>query len=300
MQLKNPEVLTKLRTIGDHAFEDCTSLEYFPLPDSLTNVGTAAFRGCSALSGEVVFPGFHEKALLRSIRQLHLSGKSKIHQESSVGSGFFAGCEKLQEVTGLNNAVEIGACAFMGCTSLKELKLGAGLKSIGDWAFKGCISLMLNVPASVASIGEDAFAYTEVAAYAGEAEGAPWGACVAGPLDIETHPYFPTAGRTVRKEHQLKLTAFDLVLYIQYLHRQGLIADKMFEQYEDGILKYTRGDDNEYILASLLSGFDDVYGSEEFPPECGRRKIPRPALFLLKGISIAATQIHTIDLHNMI
>lgn len=267
MQLKNPEALTKLRTIGDHAFEDCTSLEYFPLPEGLTNIGTAAFRGCSALSGEVVFPPSMKKLSSEVFANCISLERAKFvpREKYSVGPGFFAGCEKLEEVTGLNNAVEIGACAFMGCTSLKELKLGAGLRTIGDWAFKGCISLMLNVPASVTDIGEDAFAYTEVAAYAGEAEGAPWGACVSGPLDIETHPYFPTEGRTVRKEHQLKLTAFDLVWYLQYLHRQGLIADKMFGQYEDGILKYTRGDDNEYILANLLSGFDDVYGSEEFP-----------------------------------
>ena len=45
MTLKNPEVLTKLRTIGDHAFEDCTSLTAFPFPESLTNIGPAAFRG---------------------------------------------------------------------------------------------------------------------------------------------------------------------------------------------------------------------------------------------------------------
>ena len=171
----------------------------------------------------------------------------------------------ISKVTGLNNAVEIGACAFMGCTSLRELKLGAGLTSIGDWAFKGCLSLSTDVPASAAKIGEDAFAYTESVTYAGQAEETAPGALESDSQKIGSHPYFPVSGRTVRKEHQLKLTAFDLVWYLQYLHKQGLIADKLFEQYESGILKYTRGDDNEYILANMLTGFDDIYGSEEFP-----------------------------------
>ena len=171
----------------------------------------------------------------------------------------------ISKVTGLNNAVEIGACALMGCTSLRELKLGAGLTSIGDWAFKGCLSLSTDVPASAAKIGEDAFAYTESVTYAGQTEETAPGALESDSQKIGSHPYFPVSGRTVRKEHQLKLTAFDLVWYLQYLHKQGLIADKLFEQYESGILKYTRGDDNEYILANMLTGFDDIYGSEEFP-----------------------------------
>ena len=165
----------------------------------------------------------------------------------------------------VQNLWKIGACAFMGCTSLRELKLGAGLTSIGDWAFKGCLSLSTDVPASAAKIGEDAFAYTESVTYAGQTEETAPGALESDSQKIGSHPYFPVSGRTVRKEHQLKLTAFDLVWYLQYLHKQGLIADKLFEQYESGILKYTRGDDNEYILANMLTGFDDIYGSEEFP-----------------------------------
>lgn len=172
MTLKNPEVLTKLRTIGDHAFEDCTSLTAFPFPESLTNIGPAAFRGCFSLSGQIVFP-----ASLKNLSPevfancISLESAKFIPREKYVMKpGFFAGCEKLSKVTGLNNAVEIGACALMGCTSLRELKLGAGLTSIGDWAFKSCLSLSTDVPASAAKIGEDAFAYTESVTYAGQTE----------------------------------------------------------------------------------------------------------------------------------
>ena len=80
-----------------------------------------------------------------------------------------------------------------------------------------------------------------------------------------TRQYFSTAGRTISKEHQLKLTAFDLVWYLQYLHKNGFIENSIFEKYEPGILKYVRGGDNEYILAEMLSGFDDIYGTEDFP-----------------------------------
>ena len=84
-------------------------------------------------------------------------------------------------------------------------------------------------------------------------------------MNFTSRQYFNTAGRTVSKEEQLRLVAFDLVWYLQYLHRHGKIGDSLFEQYEPGILKYTRGDDNEYVLVNTLSGFDDIYGTQEFP-----------------------------------
>lgn len=267
LKLINQTALTNLKSIGDHAFENCISLDAFVLPEELARIGASAFSGCSSLSGEIAFPAAL-KTLTNEIfaNCISLESVKFIPREKYVvKSGLFAGCERLEKVTGLNNAKEIEACAFMGCTALKDLKLGAGLTSIGDWAFKGCLNLNLNVPASVSKIGEDAFAYIEHVAYEGSAEGAPWGAAVSNPLDISTQQYFSTAGRTVQNEQQMKLVAFDLVWYLQYLHKHGLIADRLKEQYEAGILKYVRGDDNEYILANLLAGFDDIYDTSEFP-----------------------------------
>lgn len=267
LKLINQTAITKLKTIGDQAFDGCKSLTDFTLIEGMTYIGTRAFRDCSSLCGEIKFPATLKRFSTEIFTNcISLESVSFVPKEKyTIGAGLFAGCEKLKKVTGLNNAVEIQTCAFMGCSSLEEITLGAALTSIGDWAFKGCISLKLNVPESVSKIGTDAFAYIDQFTYKGQAEGYPWGASISEPLDIHTEQYFDITGRTVKNDEQLKLVAFDLVWYLQYLHKHGLFDNKLFEEYEDNILKYTRGENNEYLLVNMLSNFDNSYGTDEFP-----------------------------------
>ncbi len=267
MTLINQEALANLKNLGDRAFEVCSSITSFKLPEGLNHIGANAFKDCYSLSGEIKFPSTL-KTLANEVftNCIGIESAAFIPREKYiVKAGLFAGCENLKKITGLNNAVEIQTCAFMGCTALEEITLGAGLKTIGDWAFKGCLSLDLKVPEAVTSIGTDAFAYINSIEYKGSAEGFPWGSAETDPLNIKTQQYYNTTGRTVPDEYQLQLLAFDLAWYLQYLHKHKLINDKIFEKYETGILKYVRGGDNEYILANMLTGFDDLYGTENFP-----------------------------------
>ena len=36
-------------SIGNYAFQDCTSLESITIPDSVTSIGACAFHGCTSL-----------------------------------------------------------------------------------------------------------------------------------------------------------------------------------------------------------------------------------------------------------
>ena len=60
---------------------------------------------------------------------------------TSIGSGAFAYCSGLTELTLPNSVKSIGNCAFGGCSGLTELTLPNSITSIGDYAFAYCSDL---------------------------------------------------------------------------------------------------------------------------------------------------------------
>lgn len=88
--------------IGDGAFQD-SQLERVYLFDSLTHIGSDAFRNCVNLK-EIVIPAYVEE----------------------IGANAFAGCTALEKVVFLGGTPKIGADAFQGCTALSQVVLPAG------------------------------------------------------------------------------------------------------------------------------------------------------------------------------
>lgn len=103
--------------IGEHAFENNTSLRRVDFPSNLKIIAEKAFGYCSKL------------------KSVELSSCEKIEAET------FLGCEKLTSVTLPDNLVEIGNSAFAGCVNLLEIVIPASCKKIGRDAFKDCASL---------------------------------------------------------------------------------------------------------------------------------------------------------------
>ena len=103
---------------------------------------------------------------------------------TSIGSSAFSYCYSLQTVNyNATNCTEMGyewSRVFNNCSSLKNLNIGDNVESIPSYAFSGCYSLnFVQIPATVESIGEDAFYNVKSIAYSGEAEdvyGNNWGA----------------------------------------------------------------------------------------------------------------------------
>ena len=108
-------------SIGNFAFNTCTSLTSVTIPNSVTTIGSGAFFDCESLTSITIS-----------------------NSVTTVGSGAFAFCSSLTSVTIPNNVTSIGEEAFYNCSSLSSVTLPESITSIASGAFNGC-SFLQNV-----------------------------------------------------------------------------------------------------------------------------------------------------------
>ena len=122
-------------SIGNRAFEDCSSLTSVAIPNSVTSIGDVAFFGCSSLTS-ITIPD----------------------SVTSIGGSAFRDCSNLTSITIPDSVTRIGSDAFSGCSSLTSITIPSSVTSIYDWAFSGCSRLTsITIPNSVTSIYDWAF-----------------------------------------------------------------------------------------------------------------------------------------------
>ncbi len=134
--LKEIVIPSTVRTIGNYAFKNCSSLETISLPmATLSAIGDGAFEGCHALKT--------------------ISIPSTI---ITISQDMFKNCINLTTVVFWGAPTTIGDSAFEGCISLRNIDLSNRLTTIGNSAFKNCQSLTsITIPATITLIGESAF-----------------------------------------------------------------------------------------------------------------------------------------------
>ncbi len=132
--LGDPSLTEGLLSIGGGAFYNCKSFVSVSVPASVVSIGEAAFAGCDGIvSLSIPFVGAQKGGTQNT-------ELSYIFRAIGTNAGAEAVPESLSAVV-LTGGESIAPFAFAGCTSIKAITIPASVKSIGKDAFSGCISL---------------------------------------------------------------------------------------------------------------------------------------------------------------
>ncbi len=150
---------SQLAFIGYSAFRECTSLEQFIMPNTVTLLGTSnnnvdgqcsTFYGCT------------------NLEKLYFSdGLTTLEQYVCCD------CSKLKEVHFPQNLVSIRDDAFYNTLSLRKIELPTSLKTIGRYAFYQCGIDSIKLPITLSTLEHNSFRdcenlkYVELPSYIG-------------------------------------------------------------------------------------------------------------------------------------
>ena len=124
-----------VKSIGQYAFADCSSLKTFSIPDGYSFIDENAFSGCSSLKTIKIGKGL-----------------------SSIGKSSFADCSSLKTISFPSSIKTIDENAFLNCFSLSKIHLSPYVEVLGNHAFSNCSSLEeVVVNENLQTIGEGIF-----------------------------------------------------------------------------------------------------------------------------------------------
>lgn len=145
---------SKLKYIGSEAFVFCSSLKSVTMPKSMETIGDNAFNRCTSLSSVSFNSG------LKTIGGWSFANtaikKVKLPKNVYVGNDAFHGCMKLKTVVILKG-VTSHKNVFHSCENLSNVTIDPGVTSIATTMFSGTGIETLVIPETVEQIGYAAF-----------------------------------------------------------------------------------------------------------------------------------------------
>lgn len=177
--LNDVVIPANVKSFGNRVFNNCKALERMIIHDGVT-IGIELFKGCEALK-EVRLPStlttipkstFKECVSLKKVELP--TGLTAIEEYAFEGSGIeemvipetvkklacsFTDCKSLKRFVFPKNMETIENRMFDGCEMLSDITLPTNLKTIGNYAFDNTLFDKSELPATVTTIGFNAFAY---------------------------------------------------------------------------------------------------------------------------------------------
>jgi hypothetical protein len=155
--LSSVVIPNSVTNIGYAAFEDSSFLTSVTIPNSVTSIGVEAFYSCISLTN-VTIPNSVTSIGDDAFGFCGLTSVTIPNSVTSIGGFAFEDCISLTSVTIPNSVTSIGLAAFYNCNRMTSVTIPASVTSIGNYAFDSCTSLTsVTIPGSVSSIGNSAF-----------------------------------------------------------------------------------------------------------------------------------------------
>ena len=192
--VSNGENSYKVYSIGNNAFQRCSSLTSITIPEGVTSIGQYAFDGCSGLTSITIPEGVRSIGYYSFKKCSSLTSVTLPSTLTSIGSQAFYNCSGLEAFYGTGNSyfmiddnralvvdggerllayavanlatsysipegvVSIGYYVFDDCSNLTSVTLPSTLTLIGNNAFYNCSSLTsITIPEGVTLINFGAF-----------------------------------------------------------------------------------------------------------------------------------------------
>lgn len=138
--LKYITIPNSVTSISGYCFQNCSALRYLIIPSGVTFIGGSSFKDCSGLEKIIISPalsgtGFYTFQYCYGLKELFF-----ICEEDNISNSAFYNCFNIEEVELPSILTTIADMAFQSCKSLKKIKFPAGLTSIGQSAFYNCTS----------------------------------------------------------------------------------------------------------------------------------------------------------------